>query len=1145
MLAAFSVLLTLLVPQQPEPENLIPAQLTDAWKGDSSIWSIENGELVGRSTEPQRRSHYLFWKGEAGDFELRFEYRIDGGNSGVQYRSQELPGGEVAGYQADIEDGPNYTGILYESARRGIVATRGTSLRFHADGRREEGQSLGDAAELQRRLRANDWNSYRIVAIGNRLIHEINGVRMIDVIDDHPEHARASGTFAVQLHAGPPMEVRFRNMKLTRLPGADALARVGAWMPARGAAGAPEWIWWKEQAEQDQRVWFFHMFELEEPAVVAGGMFAADNHYKLHIDGRPHGEGHNWQSPSPVPAGMRLEPGWHGVALEAWNEGSQAGVIGRIDLVLDSGERRSIRTSQEWSCWLEQPEAWPPTPENLPNGFAKAAHSFGPTHAHSGPWGNVLAPKVAPAPETIEVAPGFVVERLYSAQLGEGSWVSMTFGENGDLFLSPQAGPVMKFDVSALLDGPALPAGPDAAPGAHVAGLQPPQPLPFPVRNAQGLEWAYDSLYVNVVAPADQDGGFHVIRDTDGDGKLDEHEHLVRFGPPTEHGVHGIRLAPDGSLYVINGNYVRPPTDLEGNSLLIDGPVTRTEEDVLLERHWDPRGHAHGIMAPAGVLYRTDKDGKQWQRIAIGTRNCYDIAVSQAGEVFTYDADMEWDLGMPWYRSPRVIHFLPGGEYGWRSGSAKWPQEYPDSLPPILETDLASPVGVELGEGSAFPAKYQQALFMGDWSWGRITLTMLEPDGATYAGTYEEFLQGRGLTVTDLEFGPDGNLWFTIGGRGTQSGLYRVRPLEPNPSPTALATPPFAAARDAAARGEITPESKQSRELRYLQRLAMERKGAKHLVDVGKLQALGYLESEFGGLTTLLALARVDASQIDEGALAQGLAAGMPDSARPLAASEVHWLALRVAMHLAEREASIDYARTLAAGFPFGDAVFDREAARLMVACDAVDPAKLVPFLDRKYSQETRIHYAAMLAEIAHRFELAHAMALLMWEVQESRLQGGLSAGGFVNAIGKRAREKMQPEVREQAENAVALAAVELPPAFVIEGRDFVADWTMADLTAALNGLPADAGDVERGHHLFQQALCFQCHRIAGEGGSMGPDLTAAGRRYSRNDLLEAILEPAKNTTDQYKLIAMPEGLLDKFTAEEIADLMAFVEQRR
>ena len=1126
--------------------DLIPERLADQWTGDASIWSVEDGELVGRSAEAQTRSHYLYWNGQAGDFELRFDYRIDGGNSGVQYRSNELENGTPYGYQADIEDGPNHTGILYESSGRGIAATRGSRVWFHADGSRQTGATLGTAADLQASVNGADWNSYRVVAVGNRLVHEINGVRMIDVIDDDSKFSRARGTFAVQLHAGPAMEVRYRNMRLTSLEGQKADDHVGAWLPAPDAGKLPEWIWSsKDQVEGESR-WFLLPFELTEPAEVVGGLFSGDNHHRVFVDGRPHGAGDDWARPQPIPGGMRLEPGLHGIAVEAINDGGPAGIIGRIDLALDGGERRSLVTNEEWMVWSEAPADWPtPTLNVASTATAAKVISWGTSAAHTGPWNDVLAPKVAPAAEGIQVANGFVVERLYSAQHGEGSWVSMTFGPKGLIYVSPQSGPLMTLDVSTLLRGPARRASAGAAPGVHVAGLQPPRPLPFPVHSAQGLLWANDSLYVNVTAPADRDGGLHRIQDSDGDGRLDKHEYLTRMGPPTEHGVHGIRLGPDGALYVINGNYVKPPTDLDGNSVLVDDPITRAEEDVLLERYWDPRGHAHGILAPAGVLYRTNADGSEWQRIAVGMRNCYDFAISASGEIFTYDADMEWDLGMPWYRSPRVLHLVPGGEYGWRSGSAKWPQEYPDSLPPILETDLSSPVGVELGEGSRFPAKYQQALFLGDWAWGRITIAQLSPDGASYSGTYEDFLQGRGVAVTDLEFGPDGNLWFIIGGRGAQSGLYRVRPLDPNLAPSRLADPPLLAQRHAlegvTGTGPEVQEALTSDDamLRYLGRLAVERAG----VQAG--QDLAFSRDTLGlGVSQLSLAAAFSAIRAGDGSVSDEIVSLLNLASPPQGEiTERDWLAVRGAMLLPEGIQGLDrFYQSHAEAFPTGNEVYDRELARLLVARGGLGPEMLFPYLSWGQSQETRIHYAMLLAECAGKMDLAQAMAFFMWEHQAKKLQGGLSVGGFIEAIAKRASENMPPEVLAAAKDGLAAMAMDDEPQVAPVGREFVRDWSLDELSAALNG---KSGDATRGEEVFGQALCMQCHRVAGLGGSLGPDLTAASRRFSQRDLLEAIIDPMKNRSDQYGNLVMPPGLLNTFSAEEVADLMAYLEAAR
>ena len=145
------------------------------------------------------------------------------------------------------------------------------------------------------------------------------------------------------------------------------------------------------------------------------------------------------------------------------------------------------------------------------------------------------------------------------------------------------------------------------------------------------------------------------------------------------------------------------------------------------------------------------------------------------GEMFTADADMEWDIGAPWYRPTRLVHVTPGGEFGWRSGWAKWPAYYLDSLPPTADTGPGSPTGVVYYDHTAFPPRLQNTLFVADWAQGKIDAVKLERNGATYKAKVATFLKGRPLNVTALDVGPDGALYFATGGRGTDGGIYRVR----------------------------------------------------------------------------------------------------------------------------------------------------------------------------------------------------------------------------------------------------------------------------------------------------------------------------------------------------------------------------------
>ena len=212
-----------------------------------------------------------------------------------------------------------------------------------------------------------------------------------------------------------------------------------------------------------------------------------------------------------------------------------------------------------------------------------------------------------------------------------------------------------------------------------------------------------------------------------------------------EHGPHTVRLGPDGLLYVLSGNFAQVATSIDPHSPY----VTTYEGDLVQPRYEDPNGHAVGVPAPGGSIIRTDTNAQLCRNVVpagSGTRTT--SRSTPDGELFTYDADMEWDIGSPWYRPTRVVHVAPGGEYGWRSGWAKWPAYYLDSLPPVADTGAGSPTGIVYYDHTAFPPRLQNTLFVGDWALGQIHAVKLERDGATYKAKVSTFLKGRPLNVT-------------------------------------------------------------------------------------------------------------------------------------------------------------------------------------------------------------------------------------------------------------------------------------------------------------------------------------------------------------------------------------------------------------
>ena len=224
---------------QSEYKELFDGKTLSGWDYNPKFWSVQDGAITGITTKenPTKGNTFIIYTDangdhkpvEFGDFELKVEYRIFSGNSGIQYRSFPRPGGadrwRIAGYQADYDAGLQWAGTNYGEGYRGILAKRGesaiiTGTKKNAKGRvtpvREVTQ-IGDAKELQKAIKAApEWNEYTIIAKGNVLIHKINGVVMSKLIDND-ENKRLSGSLAIQLHQGPPMKMQVRSVKIKEL----------------------------------------------------------------------------------------------------------------------------------------------------------------------------------------------------------------------------------------------------------------------------------------------------------------------------------------------------------------------------------------------------------------------------------------------------------------------------------------------------------------------------------------------------------------------------------------------------------------------------------------------------------------------------------------------------------------------------------------------------------------------------------------------------------------------------------------------------------------------------------------------------------------------------------------------------------------
>lgn len=251
------------------------------------------------------------------------------------------------------------------------------------------------------------------------------------------------------------------------------------------------------------------------------------------------------------------------------------------------------------------------------------------------------------------------------------------------------------------------------------------------------------------------DGGMLRLKDADGDDKADgPPEMFLKLKTGGEHDVHSVQLGPDGWWYMIAGN----------NSGLSQKYATLPTSPVTMPR--------------AGGLFRLKPDLTGGEILADGLRNAYDFTFNEQGDLFTYDSDEEREISLPWYRPIRVYHTLAGADHGWVSKSWMRRDGYFDMPPTIASFGRGSPTGVACYRHSQFPEKYRGALFVLDWTYGRIHALPLKPANDTWTSEPELFMSGtgqNGFAPTDVEIGPDGSIFVSVGGRGTRGGVYRIR----------------------------------------------------------------------------------------------------------------------------------------------------------------------------------------------------------------------------------------------------------------------------------------------------------------------------------------------------------------------------------
>jgi putative heme-binding domain-containing protein len=810
-------------------------------------------------------------------------------------------------------------------------------------------------------------------------------------------------------------------------------------------------------------------------------------------------------------------------------------------------------------------------------------------------------PPATPA-DRIKVAKDFKVELLYSVPKdAQGSWVNMCVDPRGRLIVSDQYGPLYRVTPPPF--------------GGRAEDTKV-EPIPLPIGEAHGLLWAFDSLYVVVNKGAKYESGLYRIKaDKNGD-HFQEAKLLRKINGGGEHGPHAVVLSPDGkSLYVICGNATR----------MMEPSTSRVPrawgEDHLLPRMPDGRGFMRDVLGPGGCVYRVDPDGRDWELISTGYRNPFDMAFNRNGDLFTYDADMEWDFNTPWYRPTRVCLAVSGSEFGWRNGAGKWPPYYPDSWPAILDIGPGSPTGMTFGYGARFPAKYQEALFMCDWSYGKLYAVHLTPAYSAYTAQAEEFLNGSPLPLTDIVVNPkDGAMYFVIGGRRTKSGLYRVTYIGKEttaPSKSDDRGAEFRAIRRRleAFHGGHDPRAVAvawpylnhvDRYIRSAARVAIEHQDPKTWQD----RALTETDPA-SALQALLALVRVTSTdpfhrKPNSPPLNERLKGKLLEALDRISWQQLSddqrldllriYGVLFVRMGGPAPDVRLRAIARFDPCYPSRNRLLNAELCQLLVFLEAPGvAAKSLKLMAEAPTQEEQMEYAKSLRMLKTGWSPEQRREYFSWFLKAAHYKGGASFTGFMTNIKNDAVANLSPEDKLALKPILEAKPDPKAPALVAKPRPFVKKWTLTELVPLVEKGLNSRRDFDRGRTLFGAASCFSCHRFANEGGAHGPDLTAASGRFSVPDLLESIIEPSKEISDQYvavvitttdgrivtgrivnlhgdtislmtnmldpdhltnldrkrvetmtnsKVSMMPEGLLDTFHEDEILDLVAYLLSR-
>lgn len=769
-----------------------------------------------------------------------------------------------------------------------------------------------------------------------------------------------------------------------------------------------------------------------------------------------------------------------------------------------------------------------------------------------------LNPKI----DKIKIQTGFHVEHLYTpSQKNQGSWVAMTFDHKNRLITSDQYGALYRMELPPIGSGQSI----SKLEKLNIQASEPVADSVIQMGYAQGLLYAFNSLYVMVNHNGNEEfektSGLYRLQDTDNDDQYDTITLVKSLKGAGEHGPHSIVLSPDGeSLYVIAGNYTDLP-EMDSYRL-----PNNWKDDNLLYQIKDPRGHANNRDAPGGWVAKTDPDGKKWELVAAGFRNPFDLTFNELGDMFVYDSDMEWDMGMPWYRPTRICHVTSGSEFGWRTGNGKWSPAYPDNLPPVMDIGQGSPTNVMYGINANFTKKYQRSIFAFDWSFGIIYSLELETKGSSYTASKEEFLSGLPLPLTDGIIGPDGAMYFMTGGRRLDSDLYRVyyngnedkksiqaKPLvqtEENKIRKELETFHLGSKKDAVEKAWQQLDSK-DRFIRYAARIALEHQPVATWQDkvykaestTKKIQAAIALArqgntSQQGKLIDLLTTIDYNNLNTEEKVdLVRAIELVLSRLGKP-SLSIKQKIGSYLAPHYPARADVLNQLLSKTLVYVGEPSVVAKTIAMLespqgenkdVMANNATEAADLI-FRNPQYGisiaktlknmpPAQSIYYGNVLSNASNGWSSELREQYFKWFYKAFSFKAGNSYIGFVDKARKQAlasvtKDKFEFFNQISGDSLLSNSGNDLF-SDVVQPEGPGKQWEESDIAPLLaNGLVGR--NFERGRNMYMATNCITCHVISGEGQNIGPNLTQLGTRFSPEDILKAIIDPNDVISDQY-----------------------------